>query len=588
MAKGFGILRVKSAVKSRSKMSLDRSHLTTMEFGQIVPLFSEELIPGDKFDINANYFSRMAPLVKPTYGKFSFRTMAGFVPYHQIAHDSDAWLAGKTTWEGKTPHHRYFTASELVNLFRTSVDSPITERSSSDAYYDFLVFNGSSANYNKLTPLGRFYYKILTSLGYTHPQNANVSASSAWMENEGPKHLSAYPLLAFAKLYNDYMSQSQRYNSSPLSAFLHDVKHGISTTGFDATTGALSYQGLRLILDGIRLCYENGYFTSAWMNPNTPLNSLESIGNLPVEAAKADVDRLYTGQSQTGIVTHMTTGAVITQRALDFLKSFDDWVRRNNYSGSRAVQQIYSRFGIKTDDYRSNYAHILGTDVFPISVGDVTSTAETEKTSLGDYAGKGIVSASKGLSYSSSDYGMLFILGYFTVTPFNAYGFNKTVLRSDPLDYYNPEFDGIGGEPISQGEVFVNPSVSSTQDSTDDSNIFGFTERYNAYRFGRDLITGDFRKMNNDAPDNTWHSGRLLTDVRNSGEMVAQSSSMNQLSPINSEYNRFFSVTDSSVDHFYLTCDFKVNAIRPMMSLNQVPRLGEGDTVVPRNGNEVN
>lgn len=54
-----------------------------------------------------------------------------------------------------------------------------------------------------------------------------------------------------------------------------------------------------------------------------------------------------------------------------------------------------------------------------------------------------------------------------------------------------------------------------------------------------------------------------------------------------SEYNRIFSVTNGDVDHFYLTARFNVDAIRPMMNLNQVPRLGEGDTVVPRNGNVI-
>lgn len=89
MAKGFDTLHVKSAVRSRNKFDLSRTHLTTMNFGEIVPLMCEETIPGDDIKVNASYFSRMAPLVKPTYGKFSFKTMTAFVPYHQIAEDFD-------------------------------------------------------------------------------------------------------------------------------------------------------------------------------------------------------------------------------------------------------------------------------------------------------------------------------------------------------------------------------------------------------------------------------------------------------------------------------------------------------------------
>lgn len=597
------MLRIKSAVKSYSKMSLPRTHLTTLEFGQIIPLFCEELVPGDKFSVDGNFFSRMAPLVKPTYGKFSFRTVSGFVPYHQIAVDAEAWLAGNEVWEGDTTKHRYILVSDFARIF-TSANGMTTSVNSSD-YYDFKEIASSGNTYYKvLTPLGRFYYKILTSLGYSYPQNVDFQSSSDWSVNVGDKHLSAYPLLAFAKLYNDYMSQSQRYNTSSLSAFLKKVKHGISVTGFDGSTGALDAQGVLTILNGIRLCYENDYFTSAWRNPNAPLSTIESVSSMyvnntdnhtPPDFMESLIDANSQdnfGYARTEIHNqgqpYQSISTSISQRMLDFLKSFDNWVRRNNYAGSRAVQKVYARMGIKTDDYRSNYAHIINTDILPVQVGDVTAMASSQDETLGDYAGKGIMNGSKGFSYDSNDYGMLFMLGYFTVTPMNAYGYDKSVLRSEPFDYYTPEFDGLGGEAISFGETFVNPTSPSETVPSSDSSVFGFTERYNSYRFGRDKITGEFRKMQNNADDNTWHTGRLLTDLRGAGSMVAQSTSMNQLSPVNSEYNRIFSVTSDVVDHFYLTCQFEVKAMRPMMSLNEVPRLGEGDTNVPRNGNEIN
>ena len=86
--KGFDVLKVKSAVKTRNKFDLSRTHLTTMDFGQIIPLFCEETVPGDKFNVSADFFARLAPLVKPTYGKFLFKTVSAFVPYHQIAYDA--------------------------------------------------------------------------------------------------------------------------------------------------------------------------------------------------------------------------------------------------------------------------------------------------------------------------------------------------------------------------------------------------------------------------------------------------------------------------------------------------------------------
>ena len=589
MANGFNLLRVKSAVKSHSQMSYNPSVIASMDFGQIVPLMAIELTTGDQFDIKGRYFSRLAPLVRPTYGKFTFRTVGAFVPFYQIADDAEAFMAGNTVWEGNSVHQRCFLVKDFLSAIASNVNPFMIDTPAGGQ--DDLVFTSSSGTvtHRQFTALGKYIYKVLCGLGYTLPQNADLQSTSTWVSSSGfgNYRLNAMPLLCFMKLYNDYMSQSQRFNSSSLTSLLHDIRHSISVTNkYDSTTGLILPGGIVDLLSSIKLCYENDYFTSAWQNPNTPLNNLENQAVVQVpENGGMDV-RQTRLNTYTELDNNFQVGT-LNQRALDFLKAFDDWVRRNNYSGSRVVQKIYSRFGIKTDDFRSNYAHIISTDISPISVGDVTSTASTSQASLADYAGKGILSTEKGFSYRSSDYGILFILGYFTVNPMNAYGFDRMCLRNNSLDFYNPEFDGLGADAIPYAELFVNPLSPTEVTPTSDDMVYGFTERYNSYRTIRDKIIGEFRQMRPNAPENCWHTGRLLSDVRGNGQMVAQSPSMINMAQYNSEYNRIFSVV-SGIDHFYLTCEFEIHAVRPMLSLNQTPRLGEGDTVLSRNGNEIN
>ena len=143
------------------------------------------------------------------------------------------------------------------------------------------------------------------------------------------------------------------------------------------------------MFDNLYLNYENDYFTSAWQQPNNAINGYESLTGLEVPGYSylgASYPLTETNMTDNMTVSQTTTdaqGATIVkigQRALDFLKDFDDWVRRNNYSGSRAVQQIYSRFGIKTDDYKSHYANVLSTDIVPVQVGDITANAGTNFT----------------------------------------------------------------------------------------------------------------------------------------------------------------------------------------------------------------
>ena len=254
--KGFDILKVKSAVKNHNKFDLSRSHLTTMNFGEIVPLLAEETVPGDKFNISGNYFSRMAPLVKPTYGKFSFKTVAGFVPYHQIAWDSDAWLAGKTTWEGVSPVGRFFTLEGLSYFYRTNCLDPNATATATNCDISWIDSN-NVVQYGKFSNEGKYYNKVLNSLGYCYPENTNLKTGSDWKTRINAIKVSAYPLLAFAKLYNDYMSQSQRFNTSALSSLLQNVKYGKSMTGFTPSTGVLDSSLINTILSNVKLNYEN-------------------------------------------------------------------------------------------------------------------------------------------------------------------------------------------------------------------------------------------------------------------------------------------------------------------------------------------
>lgn len=590
--KGFDVLKVKSAVKTHNKFDLSRTHLTTMEFGEIVPLLAEETIPGDKFSVNAEYFSRLAPLVKPTYGKFQFKTVAGYVPYHMIAADAEAWLAGKTAWEGYTPHNRYITVGTLHAFVKGTCVAPTVDgvsATSANSVYSYVDTSGTPV-YNIYTKVGKYYCKVLNALGYALPSNVNEQTGSQWSSTMSSVKLSAFPLLAYFKLYNDYMSQSQRFNSSQMSNILNAIKYMKAYTGiWNNQTGEIYNGALSNLFGAVRLNYENDYFTSAWQTPNNPINSVESVNSVYATGQgyiSMNTDNTYFNEPvQSNQVT-------IRQRALDFLKSFDDWVRRNNYSGSRAVQQVYSRFGIKTSDYRDHYANVISTDVIPISVGDVTATGpqfvaagDPNNVGLGDYAGKGIMSGNKGIQLQADDYGILLILGYFTVTPMNAFGNDRKVLRTSPLDFYTPEFDGLGADAISVGEFFSDPTDYST--GVFDNAVYGFTERYNAYRYGRDQITGEFRDYTPAGEMNVWHTGRNLSAVRKAQTLIAQNDSVNTFPQFDSEYNRIFTAPAVGSDHFYLTAHFNVDAIRPMLNLNQVPQLGEGDTVVPRNGNVI-
>lgn len=583
--KGFDLLHLKSAVKDRNRFpELSRTHETSMDIGQINVLFNEELVPSDEFPIKGKYFARTSPLVKPTFGRVLFKTVTMFVPYHQIAEDAEAFIAGKKAWMGQTPVLRYITADDIAAVFVNNYGYATTIGASANNYDIIYLYTDGTPRYLVFTNKGRYLNKILNQLGYFIPENFDLQAGSYWMTTGKNKKFSAYAFLAFFKGYNDWMSQSQRYNVSQLSYALLNIRQNKAFTGY-TNNGHLDHQVIDLFFKNLLLNYDNDYFTSAWQNSNAPLVAAENIDTPTFPSTFGNFLNSPIGTHGSFPINTAGTVTTLDQRGLNILKAFDDWVRRNNYAGSRDVQQIYARFGIKVDDYRTHYAHVIETTEQYMNVGDVTATAETTGVPLGDYAGKAIVDCGTNSNYKSSDYGLLMILGYITVKPQMAFGFDRKNLRTEPLDWYNPEFDGVGGDPITYREIFESCKIDPSTDLSNGDNVFGFTERYNSYRFGRDQITGDFKVFKD---MDVWHCGRDLSALRAGGTLIAQSSSMNTLAQSDSEYNRIFSVQNGDVDHFYFICQFEVNAIRPMLSLSQVPELGTGDTEVPRNGNVIN
>lgn len=141
--------------------------------------------------------------------------------------------------------------------------------------------------YNLFTEKGKYYVKILNALGYPMPADFSQQTGSLWMSGQAATpttpaigalkdiKYNAMPLLAFFKAYNDYMSQSQRYNISALSSLLKSIKHNTAVAS-QYSNGHLFEQGINVLFSNLFLNYENDYFTSAWQSANSPIGNFRS------------------------------------------------------------------------------------------------------------------------------------------------------------------------------------------------------------------------------------------------------------------------------------------------------------------------
>ena len=590
----FSSVKIGAATNDYNKFDLSNNHLTTTDFAQHNILRVDMVYPGDKFHVDINHLTRTAPVVFPTYASIGQRLIYAFVPFYQLADDAEAFLSGITSYAGSVATGRFMYQTDIDTLFYGSIYQ-VTNPSLNSTYLQYIAANsdehkylsdlvasgenlplmyfqikrsGGAVQYYTFTYQGKYLYKLLRQLGYTVSQFVDFTqSSSADYTANGRTVLNAYPLLAYFKMYADLMLPTAYYQTSPLLQYLHDVKSK-SNNAVDSN-GFINISNVHHILSYLtKVFYDSDYFTSAWQSPNSPLSTaLTSVtdysdGNNRVNLEADEISNKV-----------QILGGQLSATQLNFLRSFDNFIRRNNLVGFREFNAVYARFGIKPSEMRSNYTQLIDIRNFDMQVGDVTATAQTDDTLLGSYAGKAFIKGGSNIDFESKDYGILICVGSIYVKPMYFQGVRKHCLLKDAFDYYQPEFDGVG--PSAIGQIELNASVKNT--------VFGFTERYNECRFALDNITGEFATDPQMFP---WHAGREF-DYKSAP--VAQSDGFLRYGVDrygNSEYSRIFSTQNRErpFDHFYQVWNFKVSALRKMKNINAAQNLGFGDIQLDRNG----
>ncbi len=589
MASFSNSLNIAPGASVSSRVRLDQSHLTTMDFGQIVPLYNISTLPRDKFDIDFNVFSRVAPLNFPAYVDVNLVAVTCYVPYYQVFDQSDAFFTGLKSRNGKTTSLPYFTQYDLDMLFFPETGDVAefeTVTVSTAAAADIVGTRATSKEYYSFTYYGRFIYKILRSLGYQLSCGIDLPASgtSSYVTSAKALKLNALPLLCFCKAYNDWFSSSYNFASSTLGAILEGLKHSnYSSNVIDTNT-------LDNMLGSIRLMYKSDYFTNSWRYTNSPLPD-PTMASFVVPQSGTNSPHVISSSQNETYTTINTGGSLgyLNATQMRALTALDNFIRRNNYAGTKPAIRALAKFGIKTEDFKSNYADILKIKRIPLNIGDVTQTSESTDSPLGSYSGKGIVSGDDRVSINCSDYGQIIVIGFLQVDTAYPFAYDREVLKSDLFDFYQESFDGLGMQAISYNELVSDPSHAlAPGTSYMGNNVFGFTERYNEYRTSRDKITGDFTLFNELY---AWHAGRELNQFRSTAVNAQTDDFIYYSNRKQSEFDRIFALTDAgsstAPDHFYMACYFKVNAERPIKNSNQVSNLGVGDINIEKNGTHV-
>lgn len=570
MSQQFNEVRVGNS--ARSTFDLSHHQVTTSDFGYLIPICVRDLVPNDDVVCKPSLFTRLAPMAFPAYGRITCRVHSFFVPYRILY---PHWSEFITQSQANNTIPPYFTVSVLRQALAADRQ-----------------FNPDA----ELTTERGIYGRVMANLGL-NPDSI--------MSNNGlnsSDRISAFRFLAYYRIWLDWFMDSNLNDHSAMVADFNDlIKDGGSLVA--RATDFLRYRNA---------CFGKDYFTTAKLHPqagNTPSRVGVDIagsdlnpgmaGSQVYLRTNASGDKVYRGG--TSSQAPAASNGVIGQFTVEDLRaatSLQRYLERNNYVGTKVINQLLAHFGIAPSPERLDMSEFIGGSNFPIQIGDVTSTmggvsSSTPSTSgLGLQAGKGIgAGQTETVRYHAKEHGVFMTL--LSIIPDTSYyqGIPKVMqlgVTGDALDFYTPEFENLGFQEILNKEVYVpDNETGDLYQEYDPEGIFGYAPRYAFLKWQQDILAGDFvgflgesSPMGNNM--SAWHLFREMyyTDQA----PLALNDNFVECNNGANSFDRIFQVTRTDLDHFYFNIDVDFKSTRNMVGFAE-PSLDAANTL---DGNTIN
>lgn len=521
------------------RTKFDRSHVykTTFNSGKLIPVFVDEVLPGDTTRMSVNYFARLATPIKPIMDNIYLDWFFFFVP-------------NRLVWE----HWQNFCFEQEDP--EDSTDYVIPTVAATD--------NSNNAYVGSLWD----YFGL--------PVNTSGNLSG----------ISALPFRAVYLIYNEWfrdenLQKSVKIQKGDVNEVL-DSSRASDQPSWVFSSGTDIVPGLACPPRGKR----HDYFTSAlpWTQKGPGVN-ISLVGNAPVfgdgqrlglapdDAGNAvgylgmthNVGAMLRTESgsewestQTAFVTSdkrksglqadLSDISAITINGLRTAFQMQKFYERLARGGSRYTEVLRSFFGVVSPDARLQRPEFLGSFTKMVMVNPIAQTSATDNTTpQGNLSAYGVTAAKfHGFTKSFVEHG--YIIGFVCARADLTYqqGINKMWLRSTVYDFYWPTFAHLGEQAIELRELYA-------QGTTDDTKVFGYQERYAEYRYKPSQITGKFRSSVTGGNLDVWHLSQFFINAPTLNEEFITE---------NPPIKRILAVQDEP--EFLLDIGFRYTTVRPM------------------------
>lgn len=468
----------------RSRFYRPCRHETTMNAGDLVPIYRDEVLPGDTVQIKEAEVIRMTTPITPVMDNAWIDTYYFFVPQRLV-------------WD----HWEEFMGENKTDAWTQKVEYTMPKTEAPEGGWQ----KGTIASY-----LGARMY------------TDDIWIDSCWLR-------------AYALIYNEWFRNENLVEPAEIS------KGDATTTGSNGTDTVTDIQKGGMCAKVMKYA---DYFTRALPEPQKGPDVYLPLGNTaPVITAdgyipQAAQERITQPTHWNVLANHQTaTGKTYIGQASGFSEGVSSFetegpgmyisnmfadlqnatsatinqlrqafaVQRlyeiSARSGSRYIETILGHFGVQSADSRLQRPEYLGGKRVPINMTDVVQTSATDAvTPQGNNAGMSkTIDNHELFTQSFTEHGMIIGLACIRTEHTYQQGIDRMLTRQTPLDFYWPSLSNLGETYIKNREIFA-------QGTSEDEEAFGYQEAWAEYRYATNRITGE---LNSDytTPLDIWHYG---------------------------------------------------------------------------------
>lgn len=540
----------------RSSFDLSSKKLFTAKVGEILPCYWQIAIPGNKYRISSDWFTRTVPVNTAAYTRIKEYYDFYAVPLRLIS---------RALPQAFTQMTDYMTSAASANKNSDALTS--VPNTSLNLMSKALALAQTSGSLDDVgLPFVYGACKVLDLLGYgsfissDSPSKVAISQSylgfSPSSDDKNPlvyrvsQVVNLLPLFAYQKIYYDFFSNSQW------------EKHLAYSYNVDYWDGKTQ---LSLSPDMFKLRYANypkDYFMG--MLPNSQYGSVASLpgsnnpqyGGSSLVVAGGSAPRLVnSSQSSVGLVSPgpgSNTPIILNSdlsalsiRATEYLQRWKEVVQ---FSSKDYSDQMSAQFGIKAPEYMGNHSHYIGGWSNVININEVINTNLDAQDSQASIAGKGVGSNSgHTITYDCGAEHQVIMCVYHAVPmlDWDISGQSPQLTVTSISDFPQPAFDQLGMQPV--------PALNLINDKSRVSDgSLGYNLRYWQWKSSIDTVHAGFRKG---LSYHSWSAPLDGWDVLTSSGTFTYQSMKVRPQQLNSIFLPQVSGTNSGVPYDQLLCN---------------------------------